>query len=78
MLVSPLMFQMVQTMTSYSSTSEISLAGQPTSNVSGRSDNNDREGGGHIRVGREYQAVLPVYTAHGERQTWKKRRHPGT
>ena len=70
LLVLPLMFQIVQTMASYSSCSpsEISLAGQPTSNVSGRSDNNEREGGGQIRVGREYQAFLPVYTAHGERK----------
>jgi len=49
------------------STSDIPMAGQQIRNVSGSSEDEQREGGGHIRVGREYQAVLPAFTPPSER-----------
>jgi len=49
------------------STSEMLNDGQQLGSVSGSSDDEKREGVGHIRVGIEYQAVLPPFSPPGER-----------
>merc|ERR1719352_1159139 len=49
------------------STAEMPLAAQQIRDVAGSVDEERREGAGHIRVGREYQAVPPAFTPPGER-----------